>query len=168
MLKMHKDASAVLKNLKAILNEIDQEIYTAKVELLSGSSIGQHVRHIIESYQCLLSSLDLGVVNYCLRNRDHKLETNLDQVRRANDTVLIELTNLNDNPTLRLEKDLEGTSFVTTNLDRELLHCMEHAVHHMALIKIGLKMVAPEIMIPAHFGVADSTLRHRARMTNAN
>jgi hypothetical protein len=38
---------------------------------------------------------------------------------------------------------------------------MEHAIHHMALIRVGLEEQGiPDI--PPHFGVAPSTVRHQA------
>jgi hypothetical protein len=37
---------------------------------------------------------------------------------------------------------------------------VEHAIHHMALIKVGLKEVCPAVKIPADFGVAVSTVKY--------
>ena len=50
---------------------------------------------------------------------------------------------------------------VESTLDRELIYNIEHAIHHMAMIKIGLKVLAPELHLPENFGVAPSTIRYR-------
>lgn len=58
-------------------------------------------------------------------------------------------------------QDSEECVPVETNFLRELTYNIEHAVHHMAIMKIGIREVAPLIVIPKSFGVAVSTLRYR-------
>ena len=55
----------------------------------------------------------------------------------------------------------EGEIRMNTNLQRELAYNLEHIVHHMALMRVGLKELLPSIIIPKNFGVADSTQRFR-------
>jgi hypothetical protein len=50
---------------------------------------------------------------------------------------------------------------VRTNYFRELTYNIEHAVHHMAIMKIGIREIAPRVTISSDFGVAASTLRYR-------
>ena len=59
--------------------------------------------------------------------------------------------NLNDEEAITIE----------TNYYRELIYNIEHAVHHMAIMKIGIHEVAPYISLPADFGVAASTIRYK-------
>jgi len=51
-------------------------------------------------------------------------------------------------------------SRIKTNALRELAYNIEHAIHHMAIIKIGINEVSPYILLPSAFGVASSTIRH--------
>jgi hypothetical protein len=44
---------------------------------------------------------------------------------------------------------------------RELVYNIEHVVHHMALVKIGLKELLPDLDLPDDFGVAVSTIRYQ-------
>ena len=53
---------------------------------------------------------------------------------------------------------------VESTLERELVYNIEHAVHHMAMIKIGLRQIAPEILIDKNFGVAQSTVNNRVHI----
>ena len=50
-----------------------------------------------------------------------------------------------------------------SSFERELLYCLDHAIHHQALIKIGLKELHLSHLVSPDFGVAYSTLRYRAR-----
>ena len=65
----HKSALLEIKNICLILSD---EIYAKPLNILTGRSIGQHIRHIIEFYHCLLSQANKSVVNYDLRKRDGK------------------------------------------------------------------------------------------------
>ena len=51
-----------------------------------------------------------------------------------------------------------------TYVDRELLYCLDHAIHHQAFIKIGLKELQIADLVEDDFGVAYSTLRYRASL----
>jgi hypothetical protein len=42
---------------------------------LSSATIGEHTRHVIEMFQCLLNNYESGVVNYDERARDIVLQT---------------------------------------------------------------------------------------------
>jgi hypothetical protein len=48
-----------------------------------------------------------------------------------------------------------------------LVYNIEHAVHHMAIMKIGIREVADYINLPDNFGIAVSTLRYRETMMAA-
>jgi hypothetical protein len=57
--------------------------------------------------------------------------------------------------------DCDQKAVVNSSLYRELLFNIEHAIHHMAILKIGTKIVLPEWDLPQQFGVAPSTIRHQ-------
>ena len=58
-------------------------------------------------------------------------------------------------------RDCDECMTIETNYLRELTYNIEHAVHHMAIIKIGIREVAPYVVIPGDFGIAVSSLRYR-------
>ena len=49
---------------------------------------------------------------------------------------------------------------IPTNYYREIAYNLEHTIHHMALIRVGITEVS-EISLPDNFGVASSTVKHR-------
>ena len=56
--------------------------------------------------------------------------------------------------------DEKSTIVAASNYNRELLYNIEHTVHHMALIRIGITELS-SLSLPAAFGVAVSTIRYR-------
>jgi hypothetical protein len=47
-----------------------------------------------------------------------------------------------------------------TNYYREIVYNLEHTIHHMALIRVGLKELA-SIELPENYGVASATVKHK-------
>jgi len=64
---------------------------------------------------------------------------------------------------LEVGYDVANDNFVTveTTAMRELVYNIEHAVHHMAIIKIGVREIANYIELPLDFGIAASTIRYQ-------
>jgi hypothetical protein len=54
----------VFVQLSETLNQLSDEEYMQPSKILLNATIGQHVRHIIELFQCLEKGYDEGVVNY--------------------------------------------------------------------------------------------------------
>lgn len=68
-------ASDTFIQLKYIIDQLSKEQFSEKLELLNNSSIGQHVRHVLEFYICLSQGIKTGYVNYDNRVRNLSLET---------------------------------------------------------------------------------------------
>ena len=161
----------ILSQLGNLINQIHEQDFIKQSEVLSQSTIGQHIRHTLEFFLCLESGSSKGVVNYDKRPHDKLIENDkfiaLSSVRRIRDFVSGQE---NDRP-LKLEVgyDIEREEFVTidTTFFRELAYNIEHAVHHMAIVKIGVREVAPYITLDKDFGVAASTIRHKEAIASA-
>lgn len=154
-----------LMEIKSLLKQIEKQQYSSPLTLLSGSSIGQHVRHILEFYLCLLSAKETGTVNYDLRKRNLTLETDSEFAQNQIDFILQSIEK-NEIPTnLTLEANYTNTEglpdSISTTYQRELSYCLEHSIHHQALIKVGLKELDIENIINTNFGVAPATIRHK-------
>lgn len=162
-MKLTEACKDVLEQLAAVVREIEQEDFTKPVDLLNNSTIGQHIRHTLEFFICLKENLHTGVINYDQRNHDHIIESDkFAALGVIYDLKLFLDTNKNDFPLrLAVSYDLSRDDFekIDTNYFRELSYNIEHAVHHMAIIKIGLKVTAPYVNIPSYFGVAVSTIK---------
>ena len=160
-------AAKSLEDALTYLAVIDPEVYRMPLDILFYASIGQHTRHFVEFYQCLVeqSSIAEPKINYALRARDVRIEEDPAFTAATINTLRKQLLELDEhkNCLLVCDEHVEEISglIVESNISRELLYNIEHTVHHLAIIKIGLNAVAPQIILPAHFGVAPSTIRHK-------
>lgn len=164
-MQLIKACDAILNQLSYATEKLTDLEFTKPSESLSGSSLGQHLRHTLEFFICLEQGFKDGVVNYDKRAHDKMIEADkfiaLSYIERIQQFIK---KNTSDQA-LRLEVgyDLEHDQVVVieTNYFRELTYNIEHAVHHMAIMKIGIREVAPHIALPPNFGVAASTIRYR-------
>ncbi|HET9056011.1 MAG TPA: hypothetical protein VFN30_04100 [Chitinophagaceae bacterium] len=163
-MQLQKAVQNVFVQLAETINQLSNEQYAKPCASLNNATIGQHVRHIIELLQCLENGYVTGVVNYEKRKRDLTIETD----REVASSLLHELyKNLNkENKEIRLESLYDDTSselvVVLTNYYREIIYNLEHTIHHMALIRIGVNEVSV-LDLPEDFGVASSTMRYRKK-----
>ena len=157
-------AEQVLRDAEVYLANISPDVYATPLDLLFGASIGQHTRHFVEFYQCLIDQNEKGEINYSKRLRDPQLEEDPRFAIRAIVRICTQLNDLDSKAVVELHCDEhfkgEATT-VSSNVGRELVYNIEHTIHHLAIIKIGLAAVAPNINIPEQFGVAPSTIQHR-------
>jgi len=72
---------------------------------------------------------------------------------------------LNENDPVQMVADytVDGTSGnnIPSTTGRELAYCIEHSIHHQAIIKAGLISMGLNKLTDDHFGVAYSTIRYR-------
>jgi len=165
-----KKTTQILNELKEMVEGLSPEDYATPVVMLSNASIGQHVRHILEFFECLLQSRSTGVLNYDLRKRDVHIEKNPAVAVSVLTRILEQIDVENMDITLQQQYlDTSGQVELPTNYFREIMYNIEHAVHHQALIRIGVQALRPELPLPRAFGVADSTIQYRNEMySNAN
>lgn len=151
---------SVLNDARYFLSRINSGDYNHPIALMSAATIGQHTRHFIEFFQCLLAQTDQKVINYCKRQRNLNIETDPQAAILAIDDIIADLQKLDLQAAVILETSLEGQAVAST-IGRELFYNTEHGIHHLALIKIGLKIVVPQLSLPSHFGIAPSTIQYR-------
>lgn len=155
----------ILTQLRDLINTLSYEAYSSPLALLHGSSVGQHVRHTLEFYQCLFEQAPLGFVDYDARNRDLRLETDLAFSSIFVEQLMVWLSQPIEDEILLMKVFFEEESQnIQTTLMRELIYVVEHAIHHFAIIKIALKEEFPEIELSSNFGVAHSTIKYRENL----
>jgi hypothetical protein len=160
-MKLKEPISNLLDQIKFVLEGLSNQQYTQKIAVLSNSTIGQHTRHILEFFIELNKGYETGIVDYDQRIRNHAIESD----KFFAITIIDKIINALDKPDheLLLNSIYGSTNDViqvSTNYYRELVYNLEHTVHHMALLRIGVEAIS-SLAIPAEFGVAASTLKYR-------
>jgi uncharacterized damage-inducible protein DinB len=158
-------ANENLMQLKDMLQNIKTSDYTQTTEILSGSSVGQHIRHILEFYLLLVSGSFSGVISYDKRQRDKEIEVNPAFAIETIERLLKGLETLDLKQSVKFEGDFttDGSqdNFTESSVGRELAYCIEHSIHHQAIIKAGLIDLGLSSITCENFGVAYSTIRYR-------
>lgn len=148
-----------LDDLIGLLNQLSENEYSKSYFELSGATIGEHTRHIVEMFQCLNRNYDSGIVNYDKRERNIVTQTNVAYAIQ----IITDIKNTIDkeNKNLELHQMIDGVSFrIQSNYNRELLYNLEHCIHHQALIKVAV-VKNDNIVVDKDFGVARSTIEYR-------
>lgn len=154
-----KSINHSLDELTNLLDQLSDKEYSKPCRVLSDSSIGEHIRHILEMFQCLENSYDSGILNYDNRERDKRIETKIQFAKQFIFDVKSGLKT--DNKIIYLEQMINGLTFrIQSNYYRELLYNLEHCIHHQALIKVAV-LQYDQVVIDKNFGVARSTIEYR-------
>lgn len=163
---MKNIATDNLLELKQLLLELPEELYCRSCSELSGGTIGQHIRHILEFYVCLSEGYHKGMVNYDNRNRDLTLETSPKIAAERIDKLCDFILQIDLDRELKLEGNWNVQSDVSTivpsNYRRELAYNIEHSIHHQALIRVGLIIFGGNELVNSNFGIAPATIRYRS------
>ncbi|RKS99894.1 hypothetical protein C8C88_1704 [Flavobacterium sp. 123] len=150
-----------LNELIHLLGQLSNEDYAESCPELSGASIGEHTRHIIEMFQCLENQYDSGIINYDKRERNVLIQTNTNFAQ--NQIVSIQDNLEKENKNLILQQIIDDEEIrIQSNYLRELLYNLEHCIHHQALIKVAV-LKRSAVFVDENFGVARSTIEYRKR-----
>ena len=158
--QIHQSISHLLIQLENAVQELSDQQFSEPIPILGDSTIGQHLRHTLEFYNELDDAYQSGMINYDQRKRDHNLQT-------CRETAIAKIrqirSNLNwENKELKIRVEYDDVDItqqqIQTNYFRELVYNLEHTIHHMALIKVGVS-ISSRIILPEDFGVAASTIK---------
>ncbi len=153
-----------LYQLKSFLLNVSQDEYTNPLPIFSDSTIGMHVRHIIEFYQCIIKGYLDGEMDYDARVRSKLQESTIDYASLCIDNLLIDISMIVEDRSIKLntEQNFNEKKFIIeTCISRELSYVIEHTIHHLAILKMGCMAAFPHIQFDQHFGVAYSTIKFR-------
>lgn len=152
----------VFTQLCHALDQLTDDEYVRPSKILFNATIGQHMRHIIELFQCLENGYGEAVINYEKRKRDYRIESDRNFAASLLRKIYRNLDKPNKCISLEAEDYCESveTVVISSNYFREIAYNLEHTIHHMALIRAGVNEVS-SIVLPDEFGVAYSTLKYR-------
>jgi uncharacterized damage-inducible protein DinB len=158
-------AGVILDQLATMCHELRDAEFTASLGLLQGNSVGKHLRHVIEFFELLAEGSGRGLVNYDLRRHDPDLESDRTLVLQRLRSLGQKVADLDTESPLSLEvsygRSQSDSVVIRSSCERELAYNIEHAIHHMAIMKIAITSCFPQASLPEDFGIAYSTRRYR-------
>ena len=131
----------IIKNLdKAtyLLDSISQEQYVNTSVAPYNSSIGGHVRHVLDVFVCVFKGLENNEIDLTLRDRNLEVEQEIEKCKEYINLVISNLNEINSaelNKLVSVVDDLgNGKEKAIYTLGAILIQAHSHATHHYASI----------------------------------
>ncbi|MFK7915670.1 MAG: DinB family protein [Pseudomonadales bacterium] len=149
----------LLLELRALIEPLTPAQYQ-EVHAPLESSIGAHIRHIVECYEQFAKHSASGTLSYDRRARCQDLEGQPEIAIQRIDQVCQNLRALEQDRPLQLDHVTAQDSNVASqsSLGRELAHLIDHATHHLAMVDVAGKLA--QIPLPPELGYSVATLQH--------
>lgn len=160
--------TSIRENIEALhqgemlVRQLSDAAYCNSVQLVFQSTVGTHIRHNLDHYACFLNGLESGRIDYAARQRDTRFEQDRSyaiaemlRLRGCLESIPEDLNGAD----LLVAMDI-GPGHANTSVRRELEFLLSHTTHHYALVAIICRVQG--LYVKADFGIAPSTLRHRA------
>jgi len=154
---------AIIKNLQrgiTLLHTISDEEYSNTTVAPYYSSIGGHMRHVLDVFDCIFAGLEKGEVNLTARKRNPLAETQTQYGIAYFEKIIQQLHTISDtdiDKKVRVIDDL-GLGIYNANytLSAALIQAHSHAIHHFA--SVGYIISQLNIALPdADFGYNPTT-----------
>jgi hypothetical protein len=159
------DNLAFLQQGVDLLQAISPEQFSHSNPPLYTGGIGPHLRHCLDHYRSLLDGLGTARIDYDVRDRNPRLETDpafAIQEIKAISKGLCELNEGHALLPLQVKMDCGSTEnepWAASSVKRELQFLISHTVHHYALIAMICRDQGIEPI--AGFGIAPSTIKYQ-------
>lgn len=152
-----------IKQCDQILSIVSQENYIDGST--SSSSIGAHIRHILDRFHCFLGGLADASIDYDARKRDPQIEQNLEAATFALTSVARRIEQLRGSPCgnalICVQESVLPSSpavEISSTVERELMGLITHSIHHLAIIALLAKSFGHRM--DSDFGKAPSTIAY--------
>jgi hypothetical protein len=146
-----------------LLQLISRREYVATAQ--GASSVGAHIRHILDRFHCVFAGLNDGFIDYDARKREQAIENSPDAAsfalasvaRRIQDLDLAH--RLSNTITVRESVHSEGPVVaIPSSVGRELMGVVTHSIHHLAIIALSVKAFGYQL--DDDLGKAPSTIMY--------
>ena len=157
---------SIFHQISNLLKNVDEPAYVQPLVLFDGATLGQHFRHIFDFYHCLIRGVEKGIIDYSDRERDPAIEQDPHQALRAFEGIGPMLDGMKESILVQVRADFSDWGnaprpILSSSIGRELMFAHDHALHHLAIIRIGLQTAFPHLGFPKNLGLSPATVKHR-------
>lgn len=162
MNQLNENTKKVIDQTVKVIRMLSNSEYSQSIDLFGGSSVGKHIRHIHDFFKTIVDGCDCGQLDYSKRERSIELETNPavaeNKIQKIQKSLQVldqscKINIVTDSQNDRLEQIIEST------IGREIMYGVDHAIHHLAMIKMVVQIKFPHVNLSEDIGMAPSTLR---------
>ncbi|KAB1067283.1 hypothetical protein F6U93_12780 [Tamlana haliotis] len=158
-----KSVIKTLENVEVVLTNLTNEHYSNASIGPYHTSVGAHIRHILDYYMCILSKNEAGMVDLTARRRQVAVEENcviaLDYYETIKELLVSSRLPLNDRVVVIDDLGL-GKIELDYTYAALLSQANSHTVHHFAIINYILTQLNVQIT-DANFGYNPSTPKYK-------
>jgi hypothetical protein len=159
MKSLYNSLITTLEQVKELVESCSDNAYTS-LSFKATSSIGQHVRHILDHFIAFEFGVKQNVINYNIRSRGSFIETDTDLALEKVEYFIQWLSQTKlSNKTIQVISEISANSEdsiqVESNIEREAIYLINHTIHHLAYASL----LAREHNIPLNknIGIAPAT-----------
>lgn len=158
----------IVHQINHVIAQLEPEEYRKPLSEFEHNSLGQHFRHILEFFQCLESGASGGTIDYAARNRNPLYENHPDIALAAFEAFSVALPAFDATAPVQVRAEFgsDDRPVFDSTVGREMLFVYDHAIHHLAIVKIGLHCCFPHVAAEKDLGVSPSTIKARAKVEN--
>ena len=132
---------AIEKNLErgiSLLNSISDEQYSDASVAPYNSSIGSHMRHVLDVFSCIFKGLENNFVDFSVRERNLCAEQQTSVGIEYFESIIHQLKTIKKedfNTVIKVSDDMGlGNEIATYTIGSALMQAQSHAIHHYASI----------------------------------
>ncbi len=156
---LHSSVIDTLKQVEILINTCDEQTY-AQVPECALSSIGQHMRHILDHFMEFQEGIEKGLINYNNRSRGSGIETSRDialQKAQQISAWFRDYVVADKNIRIETEVAIDHTEnmVIDSTIERELCYLINHTIHHVAYATLLVKQF--DLKIEHELGIAPAT-----------
>ncbi len=144
--------NSIEKNLERgikLLNSISDDQYSSTSVAPYHSSIGSHIRHILDVFSCIFNGLETKTIDFSDRERNQLAEQYTAEGISYFNNIISQLRKLkhSDFNTIIVVSDDLGLGRITTNytLGSALVQAHSHAIHHFSSIGFIINQLGIEL-----------------------
>ena len=136
-------AGDVLRQGCVLLDRVSDKVYARPLGGTLSGSLGGHYRHVLDHFLCLIEGIRTGRVNYDQRPRNPLLERSVVEARLVTEGLMDEFQGISQDVLQRECLVTYSVGYgeseavaVSSNVAREVMFCVGHAIHHYAILKL--------------------------------
>ncbi len=169
----HDIVECAIRNLQRaerLIKLLDEHSYSNLDTGPYYSSIGGHLRHVLDIFACIIRGMDAGTVDLTDRRRGTSAETDLEEGLKYLRSVVQDLSRLEEfdpsSPITIVDNLGSGKTEIPSTLGAGLCQAHSHAIHHFACVGYLLHLQGIELP-DRRFGYNPTTPRPLVRGARA-